>query len=178
MITGFRLQTRELEPHIICMPYRAHGKCLPMLLYSSGVQGFSWDKLRQNSGLDRKLRVTDCYVFNHTTIWHRSFPTTVAGSLLKCWAEFPTSAIFSTLEDEFRTPFRLKFFRRIQFILQMFSVQDRLVEVSNTNPGCNCMRLLFLLLKGFTKAFKQKRRAYFHLPDHASQGGQHSLLPK
>lgn len=125
-----------------------------------------------------KLRVTDCHVFNHTTIWHRSFPAAVAGSLLECWAEFPTSAIFSTLEDEFRTPFRLKFFRRIQFILQMFSVQDRLVEVSNTNPGCNCMRLLFLLLKGFTKAFKQKRRAYFHLPDHASQGGQHSLLPK
>lgn len=36
------------------MPYCAHCKCLPTLLYSSGVQGFSWDRSCQDSGLDSK----------------------------------------------------------------------------------------------------------------------------
>lgn len=49
---------------------------------------------------------------------------------------------FATLENEFRTPFRFEFFIGTQFIPQMFSVQDRMAEVSNTNLVCNCTRLL------------------------------------
>lgn len=37
---------------------------------------------------------------------------------------------FTTLRDKFRTLFRLNFFRRTQFVSQMFSVQGRMVEGS------------------------------------------------